>query len=232
MTGEERVFGIIQARMGSHRLPGKMMRMLKNHPAIEWVCRRVQKSSELDGVVVAIPDSPANDVLAAYLHKLGMDVFRGNENDVVSRFYDAAVKFGVSHVVRICADNPFVAWTEIDALVRFGLSSKVDYCYNHIPRNNQYPDGLGAEMVPFEILGTIHRETRDRKHREHVFNYIWANPERFSIGTFQPENTRLWHPELKLDLDTEQDFKKLDRLKVGIDMSAEEIVAAALAEGL
>jgi len=230
-TGPERVVGVVQARIGSRRLPGKMMMLLQGTPIIEWVFRRLQTSSRLHQTVFAIPDTAPNEGLAKHLSRLGATLFRGDEADVLDRIYQAAKRFEARQVVRICADNPFISGSEVDRLVDFFLREKCDYAYNHVPRNNRYPDGLGAEIASFETLELIYREAREPDHREHVFKYIWAFPERFGIRTFDPVEEGLRHPELKLDLDTREDYEKLNRLKVRIEMSAAEIVRAALQGG-
>ena len=173
--------GVIQARLGSTRLPNKMLLVLKEKPIIEWVIRRVLKSELLDKVILAIPDNKVNDVLEMYVKNLNLDIeiFRGNENDVVKRFYDAVKKYKPLNVVRICADNPLISPKEIDNLIKFFQNKDIDYAYNHIPKNNLYPDGLGAEIVKFEILEKIYNNAMLKEEREHIFNYIWNNQNKF-----------------------------------------------------
>ena len=223
------IVAIVQARMGANRLPGKMMLPLHGIPVVEWVFRRIKKSRSIHGIVFAVPDTEDNDILDAYLKKIGAVVCRGSEKDLVERFYFAAKKMNVTHIVRVCADNPFVSGAEIDHLVQFYLESNCDYAYNHIPKNNCYPDGIGAEIVSFKVLKNIYEEAKNPDHREHVFNFIWEHPERFNILTFDPADERLAHPEIRLDIDTQQDYEKLCRMKVDIDMDAYQVVAAAQA---
>ena len=149
--------------------------------------------------------------------------------DVVDRFYHAATKYCATHVVRICADNPFVSGSEINRLVQFYFESNCDYAYNHIPKNNCYPNGIGGEIVSFNILQDIFKEAKTTDHREHVFNFIWAYPDRFKILTFNPSDPRLAYPDVRLDIDTKQDYEKLCRMKVNIEMEAHQIVTAAKA---
>ncbi len=219
---------IIQARVGAVRLPHKVMLPLHGFPIIEWVFRRVRRTKLADKVLVAIPETKENEELEKILKRLGAEIYRGNENDLVDRFYQAANLYEATHIIRVCADNPFISATEIDHLINFFFSENCDYAYNHLPRNNSYPDGLGAEMVSFETLKTLHNEARLSDHREHIFNFIWTYPERFKIGTFSPEDHRLAHPELKLDVDTQLDYQRLQNLAVNINMEAHEIVTAAL----
>ncbi|MDR2695756.1 MAG: NTP transferase domain-containing protein, partial [Deltaproteobacteria bacterium] len=138
---------LIQARLGSSRLPMKSLLCLRGTPLIDWVARRTAKSRLLDRIVVATSDTPLDEVLAAHVRERLMPldgriaVFCGPENDVLERFRAAGAAFGASRVVRVGADNPFVWGGEIDALIRFFEETGCDYAYNHIPRDNRYPDG-------------------------------------------------------------------------------------------
>lgn len=220
--------GIIQARMGSTRLPNKMLLNLHGHSIIEWVIKRTIKSYLLDELVVAIPDTPENDILEVEILKYGVKVFRGDENNVLSRFYFAANEYQATHVIRICADNPLIDPEELDNLIRYYLQNKCDYAYNHIPKNNKYPDGLGAEITSFKILKSLHSKAKKSQQREHIFNYIWENPDLFCIKTFDPNLQNLQFPDLKLDLDTRNDFNWLQKLNINPEMSALEIIKSAL----
>jgi len=221
---EKKIVGIIQARMGASRLPGKMMLELRGSPIVEWVYRRASRSRLLGELVVAVPDTQDNDTLESFLSGMGAKVFRGSETDVVKRFYDAAVKYGATDIVRICADNPLISPRQIDVLIEYFTEHPCDYAYNHIPKNNTFPDGLGAEIVPFAVLERIDREAHAPSQREHVFNYIWDNPEKFTIKTFDPADQSIARPDLKLDIDTMEDYTRLQQSKIWIDMNDREIM--------
>lgn len=214
--------------MGGSRLPNKMMLWLHGLPIIAWVLFRVKQAKLVDQLVFAIPNTPENDVLQNYLETHRAIVFRGSENDVLSRYYDVATAFEASIVVRICADNPLIMASELDRLIELFRRNEWDYAYNHVPKNNRYPNGLGAEVTRYHVLELIHREARLPGEREHVFDYLWNNPKRFKIGTFNPEHDCLGHPELRLDLDTFEDYSNLLSLNVRPDSTAEEIISAAL----
>ena len=219
---------IVQARMGAERLPNKMMLDLHGYPVIEWVLRRLSPTRRIDSIVFAIPDTGDNDELAKYLERTGANVFRGSETDVLGRYIQAARHNRADRIVRICADNPFVSAAEIDRLIDFFDSVPCDYAYNHVPRGNRYPDGLGAEITTMQILACLDANARSPEHREHIFNYIWDNREQFSITTLDPDDPGLAHPELKLDIDTADDYKRMKRLNVRPEMTALEIVNEAL----
>jgi spore coat polysaccharide biosynthesis protein SpsF len=226
ISPKKKIVGIIQARMGASRLPAKMLLDLHGKPLIEWVLRRVSKSRFLDAVVVAVPDTKDNEILSRFLSGVGANIFRGSENDVVKRFYDASMSYDATDLVRICADNPLVSPKQIDALIDYYKKNPCDYAYNHIPRNNSFPDGLGAEIAPLLTLEKINREARSPSQREHVFNYIWDNPSQFDIKTFDPEDSYLARPDMKLDIDTIEDYRHFTQRKIRIDMDDCEIIKA------
>lgn len=215
---------IIQARLGSTRLPYKMMLSLHGKPLIEWVIKRVQKSKKLDDIVVAIPISQENDILENYINKLGIKVFRGSESNVLDRFYKAVKDTDFTHIVRVCADNPLIDGNEIDNLIEFYADNSCDYAYNHIPRDNLYPDGLGAEVISFELLKFLNENAVLQHHKEHCLSYIWDNKEKFTIKTFDPPNKKLHRVDVKLDVDTFDDYYKLSMKNFDINTSSEELI--------
>ena len=219
---------VVQARMGASRMPNKMMLWLHGFPVIEWVFKRVVMAREIDRIVFALPNSNEDDVLAQHLINIGAFVYRGDQDDVLNRCYNAALLYQAQTVVRICADNPFVSGSEIDRLINFFKTGNYDYAYNHIPRNNRYPDGLGAEMTHFSVLSRIEKQAIKPDHREHMFNYIWDNLDNFRVGTCDPLDDAIAYPDLKLDMDTPGDYAWLLRLPVRPEMSARQVVAAAL----
>lgn len=203
------IVGVIQARLGSTRLPYKMLLSLHGHPIIEWVVKRVQMSRSLNEIVAAIPETRENDILEKYIDKLDVDVQRGNEEDVLGRLYGAAKLKKATHVVRICGDNPLIAAEEIDRLIEFYFNNPCDYAYNHIPEGNTYPDGFGAEIVSFEWLEYLNRTVTNRHYREHCFLYITENPSLFNIKTFNPPDHLIAFPDMKFDVDNFEDYYKL-----------------------
>ncbi|MGH2278604.1 cytidylyltransferase domain-containing protein [Aliarcobacter sp. ERUVET-7] len=215
---------IIQARLGSTRLPYKMMLSLHGKPLIEWVIKRVQKSKKLDDIVVAIPISQENDILENYINKLGIKVFRGSESNVLDRFYKAVKDTDFTHIVRVCADNPLIYGNEIDNLIEFYADNSCDYAYNHIPKDNLYPDGLGAEIISFELLKFLNENAVLQHHKEHCLSYIWDNKEKFTIKTFDPPNKKLHRVDVKLDVDTFDDYYKLSMKNFDINTSSEELI--------
>lgn len=225
----ERIVAVIQARIWSSRLPGKMMLSLHGHPIIEWVVRRVTSARRLDDVVVAIPDTRNDDILEQFItNNLKAKVYRGPEQDVLKRFVGAAKLAKASRVVRVCADNPLVSGEIIDDLIYYFNDQSCDYAYNQGDggRTNAYPDGLGAEIIPFALLEWLDKNTTDVRHREHCLTYIVDNPDQFTIKTFDPPDQRIAVPRLKLDMDNLEDYCRLAFKRLSITSTPYDIVQA------
>lgn len=223
-----KVYGFIQARLGSSRLPGKMLKDLHGRKLIDWVYERSCKSKLLDKIVVLTSDSPKDDPLVEHLSAKGIPYLRGSEDDVLSRFVGAIQIYNLDHVVRICGDNPLVSGQCLDELVTFHLKGDFDYSFNHIPRfSNNYPDGLGAEIVRVRTLLDISQEIRlSSSHKEHVTSFVWDNLVNYKVGVPAAPSS-IANSKIKLDIDTRQDYDKMERLisamENGIDSSDLEI---------
>jgi spore coat polysaccharide biosynthesis protein SpsF len=225
-----RVVAVVQARMGSSRFPGKMMAKLGDLELLSWVLSRVCNAKELDQVVLATSTSREDDQLAELASKFEVLVVRGSQDDVLDRFTQAAKESKADLVVRVCADNPFVAAEEIDRLVVAHKSGSFDYSCNHQQRlDNRYADGFGAEVLSTSLLNKISKLTTLTSHREHVTSYVWDNSAEFKIQAVMapPE---LAFPEIKLDIDTPEDLQKLnkfvDKYAITTTSSAAKIVQA------
>jgi len=211
MKGE--TLAIIQARMGSKRLPGKVMLEIAGEPLLKLILDRLRRSQEIDKTVLATSVNEENDTLVKLAMKESIECYRGSEDDVLDRFYQVSRREkGFIFIVRVCSDNPFIDPLEIDRLVRFHRKGKYDYSFNHIPRlENGYPDGFGAEIVPRGMLEYIWQQADQAHQREHCFDYIWDNMSQFNIGILRaPESIR--RPDIKLDIDTEKDLTFLRSL--------------------
>jgi spore coat polysaccharide biosynthesis protein SpsF len=205
-----RVVAVVQARMGSSRFPGKMMAKLGDQDLLSWVLTRVCDAKELDQVVLATSTSRDDDQLAEAAANFNVMVVRGSQHDVLDRFIRAAEESEADFVVRVCADNPFVAAEEIDRLVIAHKSGNFDYSCNHQQRlDNRYADGFGAEILSTSLLNNISQLTTQSGHREHLTSYVWDNSSKFNIQAViaPPE---LAFPEMKLDIDTPEDLKTLN----------------------
>jgi spore coat polysaccharide biosynthesis protein SpsF len=173
---------IIQARMGSSRLPGKVLLDLAGEPMLARVINRMCRAQSLDGVIIATTTEPADDSLVALCNARGWPCFRGSRDDVLDRYYRAAQEFGAAIVVRITSDCPLIDPEVIDRVVRELLDhrSRPDYASNVLPRRT-YPRGLDVEAFRWETLKAIWQEDDNPAWREHVTQFLHHHPERFVI---------------------------------------------------
>lgn len=207
-----KVVAIVQARMGSSRLPGKMGMPLLGFTLLHWVLIRLAESKRIHKIVLATSTNPENDDLIRVAKDLGVDCFRGDESDVLSRFCSVSKRENAEIIVRVCADNPFIMASEVDRAIDFFISEKVDYAFNHIPKlDNEYVDGLGAEIVSAKILHSIEGLATSPDHKEHVTKWIWDHEDQYSIKTFKAPDA-LKGPHISLDIDTLDDFKFIESL--------------------
>ena len=216
---------IIQARMGSTRLPGKSLLPINGVPIIDWILKRLEYSQYLDNIIFAIPDTKKDDLLYEFLLSRKANIFRGSESDVLTRFYLASSHYDGDNILRICADNPFIDSKSVDDLITFFESEDCTYAYNHIPRNNSYPDGVGAEIVSFHTLEKIHNKAKTNEYREHIFNYVWDNPDLFKIRTFNPRYEFMMRPDIRLDIDTIEDYDEYCDSDLSPESDIKDIIA-------
>ncbi len=198
------VLAIIQARMGSTRLPGKMLMPIVNGKgALELMLERVSKAGSLDKVIVATTTAENDDKFVELCDNLGFEVFRGSRDDVLDRYYQAADFFGKPDViVRLTGDCPLHEPAVIDKVVRFFLDSDFDYVCNTDPPT--YPDGLDCEVFSFAALEKAWLNAALESEREHVTPYIRKNPAIFKKGNVKNEkdlSSKRW------TLDNEEDLQ-------------------------
>ena len=197
-----RIVGIIQARMGSTRLPGKVMMQAAGKSLIAHQIARLRLSHRLTGLCVATSDLAGDDPLAVHVEALGIPVFRGSEADVLDRFYRAALAQRADFVVRFTGDCPLIDPVLVDALVDFhqGASPPLSYAAIDVGR---YPRGLDAEMVAMADLHTAWKEAREPFEREHVMPFLWRRPDRFRLAWLSDD---LLSAPWRWCVDTEQDL--------------------------
>lgn len=193
--------------MGSTRLPGKVLKELSGRPMLSHIVERLKAVRNSEALIVATSTNKADDAIEKFCSREGVDCFRGNESDVLDRYYWAAMKFKLTNIVRATADNPFVDPIELDRLI--GLHEKTGADYTH--SFGVLPIGVGAECFTFAALERSRKEGRKPNHREHVNEYIQENPALFHIEalSISPDKTA---PELRLTVDTPEDFKKAEAI--------------------
>lgn len=198
---------VIQARMGSTRLPGKVLMPIAGRPLLDHVLGRLQMLKTKATVVIATSTEPGDDPIQAYSIARGVDCFRGSELDVLDRYAACARNGSFAHVVRLTADNPFTDIEELDRLIALHLRDRNDYTHAF----GQMPLGIGAEIFSIGALEESARDGHAPHHREHVNEYITDNPERFRIGSLTIPAAKV-HPDLRLTVDTPQDYERACRI--------------------
>ncbi len=169
----EKIIAIVQARMGSTRFPGKVLKKVNNQSLIQILLSRLSKAKNLNSVVVAISDSKNDDPLAEHINTLGYDLFRGSENDVLARYYEAAKRLEPDAVVRITGDCPLIDPTLVDSVIEKFFESNADYASNIEPPT--YPDGLDIEVFKYNLLKDSFINAKTSLEREHVTTFIRNN---------------------------------------------------------
>jgi len=199
-----KVVAIIQARLGSTRLPGKVMKEIVGKPVLWHVIHRVKASKLIDSILVATTVNDEDNKIMEFVDTLGIENFAGSEEDVLDRFYQAAKKSKADVIVRITADDPLKDPVIIDKIVKTFLENKnnVDYVSNTIKPT--YPEGIDVEVFSFSALKKAWIEATSKFDREHVTSYIWRNPKKFKLMNIVNERGDLSH--MRWTLDTQQDF--------------------------
>lgn len=216
----QKVVLIIQARMGSTRLPGKSMMDLAGAPLVGRILERVKRCTKLHDIVLAIPDTEKDRVLIGLGESYGVKVFAGSESDLVERYYQAALWSKADIVGRLPADNATPEPAEIDRIVDYHLSlGRRGFSSNlSVIGDSDYPDGIGAEIFDFSLLVEARARHNDPRQREHVhlnfYDYstgravdaVWC-----PVGTLKcPEGFR--RPDLILDVNTQEQYEFMRQL--------------------
>lgn len=182
-TQKNKTLVIIQARMSSSRLPGKVLLDLGGEPMLVRVIERARRASTVDDVVVATTNDPVDDPIEALCRERGYLVYRGSQFDVLDRFYQAARQFKAEVIVRLTADCPVVDPDVIDLTVKAFLSTGADFTANRLPPpwKRTYPIGLDTEVCSFAGLERAWKEASLPFEREHVMPYFYDTEGRFKV---------------------------------------------------
>lgn len=220
-----KIVAIIQARMGSSRLPNKVLAEINGKALIEILIDRMRRAKLINELVVATTDSQCDDVLNEWLLEKGINVFRGSEMDVLDRFYNCALLNSADIVVRLTADDPLKDPEIIDRAIGILINDiNLDYVSNTL--SPTFPEGLDVEVFKVSALERAHREAVLLSDREHVTPYIWRNLEKFAAASFA-HNENLNHWRWTVDKKCDLDFMRemLGGLASGHLVGFEEIIS-------
>ncbi len=173
---------ILQARLNSRRLPGKVLLPIAGKPLLLHAVERVRRAKAVDHMIVATSQEASDDALAEFCHRHDVDCFRGSLNDVLDRFYQAGRSCHADDVMRLTGDNPMIDPDMLDDLVTFYRAGDYDYASNATVRT--FPRGLDAEVLPWRMLEHAWRVAELPYDREHVTTWHRARPQQLAIGEF------------------------------------------------
>ncbi|MFC5707902.1 cytidylyltransferase domain-containing protein [Aeromonas eucrenophila] len=201
------ILGILQARAGSSRLPGKVLKPLLGEPMLARQIERLKRATRLDQLMVATSDQADDEAIALLCERLGVPCFRGPLDDVLARFHLAAQPFAPSHVVRLTGDCPLADPELIDELIELHLAGGYDYSSNCW--DPSYPDGLDAEILSAGTLNLLAEQAHSQVQREHVTYYIRQHETQFNIGKLARQPS-LSH--LRWTVDEPADFELIEQI--------------------
>jgi spore coat polysaccharide biosynthesis protein SpsF len=202
------ITAIVQARMSSKRLPGKVLLPLGGVTVLEHTLARVAKATRIRRIVVATSDRDDDDAIDEVCNSAGVPVFRGSLDDVLDRYYRTASAYGAEHVCRITADCPLIDPQIIDRVAAAYEERGCDYISTGRIRST-FPDGMDTEIFSASTLATAWNEARLPSEREHVTSYIWSRPERFSVETM---SHHVDLSDFRLTLDDPEDYLVLTKV--------------------
>ena len=205
-----KVVAIVQARMGSTRLPGKVMMDLIGEPMLVHELSRIARAKRINSIVVATTTSHSDDCIVNLCEEHDWPSFRGSEQDVLDRYYQCAKQYGADIIIRLTADCPLIEPTIIDKVVREFIrkSPNIDYVSNIIPQRT-YPQGLDTEVMSFSALERSWIEDKNPALREHVTQYILRNPDKFKVAGVMNDCDV---SNLRWTVDTKEDFQLVNEI--------------------
>lgn len=207
---------ILQARMNSKRLPGKILKEIGSKSMLAHIFYRLSFLKHKVEVVLATTDSPEDGILEGFCRERNITLFRGEGENVLERFYLCSMVHGFRHIVRLTGDNPFVDIEELDNLIDLHLKSHSDFAHSF----QSLPVGVGAEIFTFSALKESYLKGKKQHHIEHVDEYMLENPGVFKTITLDvhPDKKR---PDIRLTVDTADDLKLANYIA---DNSSEEFI--------
>ena len=198
-----KIIAIIQARMSSTRLPGKILLDLNGKPVLQNIVERIKRAKDIDEVIVATSTNKDDDIVESFLQEHNMNVFRGSLTNVLERFYHCAKQYNADIVIRFTADNALIDPDLIHEAVTLYKNKSVDYLYY----KPSLPLGMGIEIFSFSALNKAYHEASNEECLEHVTPYIKNNPDKFRILRYEGCENENNYSALRFTMDTEEDYQ-------------------------
>ncbi len=214
---QKNVHIVIQARVGSMRLPGKvLLPFVGQYTFLEWVVKRCLISTQATKVIVATTTSPKDDAIEALCKEKGFAYMRGSEDDVLARYFAAAQQFGSEIIIRVNSDCPLIDVTEMDRAIEILQAEQLEYANTH---PGGLPVGMGAEVFTRVALEKVAKQAKDPYEHEHVTPYFYRHPELFKQKEVAALNVHTYDPSTRFALDTPQDLEFLTQLAKELNFS-------------
>lgn len=202
-----KVLAIVQARMGSSRLPGKVLKQVNGKSLLLHQVDRLKKCQKIHQIVIATTIKPEDDQIVKLCENNDIDFFRGSEDDVLERYYETRKNFGGEVIVRLTSDCPLIDPNVVDGTIQFFLDNTFDYVSNTIERT--FPRGLDTEVFSKEVLEVAFNNATLVRDREHVTAYVYSHPEKFNVGMYKDECDYSFY---RWTVDTEEDFQLIKKI--------------------
>tara|TARA_B100000214_G_C23946086_1_gene618070 strand:- start:67 stop:876 length:810 start_codon:yes stop_codon:yes gene_type:complete len=196
---------IIQARIASSRLLGKILLPGHNKSLLEHLVERLKKSKQINKIVVATSTNKEDDIIDEFCKTKKITIFRGHPNNLLSRYFNCAKFFKAKNIIRITSDCPLMDYRLVDKLIKKYLTYKeIDYLSNVHPPS--FPDGFDIEIFNFKVLKNSFNNAKKKYEKEHVTPYIWDNPKKFKIYNYSISKRKKYYEKYRLTLDYKEDY--------------------------
>ena len=195
---------IIQARLNSKRFPGKILMPVSNKSLLQYQLERLKKLKSLNSLIVATTRSKQDDQIKRIVRSQKLTIYRGDENNVLKRYYECAKIYKLSIIIRITADCPLIDIKYVDKLLQFFLKNNYDYLSNL--DLNYLPDGFHCEIFNFKSLEKAYKSAKSKFDKEHVTSFLWSNPKIFSIFHYRGKKLKYHSKKIRLTLDYFEDY--------------------------
>lgn len=202
-----KIISVLQARMSSSRLPGKVLKTLCGKPMLWHQIERVNRSCLIDKLIVATSDDESDDVIESLCNDMKVACYRGDLDNVLERFYRAVEHEYADYIVRLTGDCPLADYEVIDEVIKHCIKNNFDYSTNAL--DSTFPDGLDVEVFRFQCLSEAHAEANLPSQLEHVTPFIHQQPERYRLGNYIGEKDLSW---MRWTVDEKEDFEFVRRI--------------------
>lgn len=223
---KRKIIASIEARMTSSRLPGKVLLPILGKPALAIMVERVKKSKYIDSIIIATTINTQDDPIVKLAQEMGVNYYRGSENDVLGRVLEGARSIKADIIVELTGDCPFADPALIDRGIEEFFSREVDYASNTIEPT--FPNGFDVQVFPTDILARVDKETNDPIDRVHVSYYIYMHPEKFRVYNWVADENNSG-ADLRVTLDETADYELIQKIfeslsQINENFSASDVV--------